>query len=271
MSPEPDLSPIAAGGAASGWSASRLVPLIAIVLAAALVFAMGWHRALSLEMLARHHEEIRDFVLRHGLAALAAYVALYIVVVALSVPGAVYLTLAGGMLFGTFVGGASAVVGATIGAICLFLIARSALGEHLLRRAGQRAQRLADGFCADAFSYLLFLRLVPAFPFWLVNLVPAVAGVRLPIFAAATAIGIVPATFVFAFVGASLENVIAGDLSAYQDCLAAGRHDCRLDFDPTGGATLELLGALALLGLVALFPVLVRRVRARSRAARPSG
>ena len=129
------------------------------------------------------------------------------------------------MLFGVMIGGAAAAIGGTIGAICIFLIAKSAFGEHLIRRAGPRAAKLADRFRADAFNYLLFLRLVPLFPFWLVNLVPAFAGVRLKTFAAATAIGILPATFVFAFLGASLENVIAAELAEFQVCLAAGRED----------------------------------------------
>ena len=89
-------------------------------------------------------------------------------------------------------------VGATIGATLIFLVARTALGEPLLRRAGPRADQLAQGFRDDAFSYLLFLRLVPAFPFFLVNLVPALAGVRLGPFVAATALGVIPAAVVFA-------------------------------------------------------------------------
>jgi uncharacterized membrane protein YdjX (TVP38/TMEM64 family) len=249
----------------------RLAPLVAIVLLAAIVLALGWHRQLSLETLERHHAAIHGFIDQNKPAAIGAYIALYIGVVALSIPSSFFLTLAGGMLFGVVIGGASAAIGGTIGAICIFLIAKSAFGEHLVRRAGPRAAKLAEGFRADAFNYLLFLRLVPLFPFWLVNLVPAFAGVRLKTFVAATAIGILPATFVFAFLGASLENVIAAELAEFQACLAAGRQDCRLDFDPHTGATLKLLAALVLLGLLALIPVVARRVRARSRIARPPG
>ena len=244
-------------------SIRRFVPLAVIVLAAGFVIAMGWHRQLSLETLERHHAVIHDFVDRNIAAALGGYIALYIVVVALSLPGAVFLTLAGGMLFGVIVGGIAAALGATIGAICIFLVAKSAFGERLIRRAGPRAAKLIDGFCADAFNYLLFLRLVPVFPFWLVNLVPAFAGVRLKTFAAATAIGILPATFVFAFLGASLENILAGELADFRACVSAGRADCRLDFNPHAGATVKLLAAFALLGVLALVPVLVRRMRSR--------
>ena len=104
---------------------------------------------------------------------------LYIVAVGLSLPVGFYLTVIGGILFGAMLGGAAAMVGATIGAICIFLIARSAVGEHLVRRAGPLAEKLAQGFRDDAFSYLLFLRLVPIFPFWVINLVAALCGVRL--------------------------------------------------------------------------------------------
>ena len=105
-------------------------------------------------------------------------------------------------------------VGATIGATVIFLVARTALGEPLLRRAGPRAAQLAQGFRADAFSYLLFLRLVPAFPFFLVNLVPAFAGVRLSTFVAATALGIIPGALVYAFAGTGLDSVIAAQQAA---------------------------------------------------------
>ncbi len=194
----------------------RLVPLIVIVAASVAVFAMGWHRQLSFETLARHHDALRDFITTHELSALAAYVALYIAAVALSIPVGAFLTVTGGILFGVVLGGAAAAVSATIGAICIFLIAKSAVGEYLVRRAGPLAERLAEGFRADAFSYLLFLRLVPVFPFWMVNLVPALTGVRLGTFAAATALGVIPATFVFAFVGAGLDSVIAAQQAAYR-------------------------------------------------------
>ena len=191
--------------------------------------------ALEFETLVHHHAVLQDFIARNAAAAVAGYVALYIAVVALSLPGGAVLTITGGVLFGVVIGGAAASVGATIGAICIFLIARSAVGEQLARRAGPLAERLAEEFRADAFSYLLFLRLVPLFPFWLVNLVPALCGVRLATFAAATAIGILPATFAFAFVGAGLDSVIAAQDAAYRACLAAARPDYRLDFQLRDG------------------------------------
>ena len=155
------------------------------------------------------------------------------------------------------------VIGATIGATLIFLAARTALGEPLLRWAGPRANQLAQRFRADAFSYLLFLRLVPVFPFWLVNLAPAVVGVRLGTFVLATALGIIPGTFAYALVGGGLDSVIAAQEAAYRACLAAGRPDCRLDFAMSALVTPQLLAAFVALGVVALIPVAVRKWRAR--------
>lgn len=262
-----DNDPSPASAAGCPFSLRRLVPLIAIALVAIGVVVLGWNRQVSFEAVARHHDALRAFITSHAVAAVAAYVALYIAAVALSVPVGFYLTVIGGILFGTVVGGAAAIVGATIGAICIFLIAKSAFGEHLARRAGPLADKLAKGFRADAFSYLLFLRLVPIFPFWLINLVAALLGVPLATFAAATALGIIPATFVFAFVGAGLDSVIVAQEAAYRSCLTAARTDCRLEFHMNAAATPELLAALAALGVLALVPVAVRRLRARSRLA----
>ena len=243
------------------------MPLIMVVLLAGAAYLILGHGGISLEALVRHRMAIDAFVSEHRVLALLAYIALYIAAVALSLPGAVFLTVAGGFLFGIAVGASAAVIGATAGATLIFLVARTALGEPLLRRAGPRAKQLAKGFRDDAFSYLLFLRLVPAFPFFLVNLVPAFAGVRLGTFVAATALGIIPATCVFVFAGQGLDSVITVQKNLYQACLAAGRSDCRLAFDATDALTPQLIGALLALGLLALVPVVVKRLRARRSTA----
>jgi uncharacterized membrane protein YdjX (TVP38/TMEM64 family) len=250
-----------ARGRSAGLSFGKLAPLILIAATALLVVGMGWHHALSLEALARRRAELDLLIDRHFAAALAGYVGLYVAAVALSVPGAVVLTIAGGILFGWFLGALAAALGATIGAIILFLVARGALSAYVARKLGPRLARLAEGFKADAFNYLLFLRLVPVFPFWLVNLAPALLGVSLRTFAAATAIGILPGAFAFAFVGAGLDSVIRAQEAAYQACLAAARPDCRLTFELQAAVTPQLLIALSALGLLALLPVLVRRWR----------
>ena len=245
----------------------RLAPLAVIVLLAAVAYLAVGRGAISLEMLVRNRAAIDGFVSAHRLLAVGAYIALYIAAVALSLPGATFLTVAGGFLFGVALGAPAAVIGATLGATIIFLVARTALGEPLLRRAGPKAATLAQGFREDAFSYLLFLRLVPAFPFFLVNLVPAFAGVRLAPFVAATALGIIPGALAFSFAGTGLDSVIAAQKAAFDACVASGRVDCRLQFDAKDILTPELIGALVGLGVLALLPVAVKRLRGRKRPA----
>jgi uncharacterized membrane protein YdjX (TVP38/TMEM64 family) len=246
--------------------ARRILPLVAIVVLAGAAYIVSGG-GVSLESLVRHRAAIDDFVASHRMLAIFVYVGIYITVVAVSLPGAALLTLTGGFLFGIAVGASAAVISATVGATLIFLVARTALGEPLLRRAGPRATQLARGFREDAFSYLLFLRLVPAFPFFLVNLVPAFAGVRLGLFVVATAIGIIPGAIVFALAGAGLDSIIAAQKNSYDQCIAAKGADCRLVFEPADVLTPQLIAALVALGLLALMPVAVKFWRTRSRTA----
>lgn len=245
----------------------KAAALALLIAGTAVALALGWHRALSFEALIDSRAALDGFVTRHFALALAAYVAAYIGAVALSVPGAVWLTIAGGVLFGWLLGGLAAAAGATVGATLVFLVARYALHDFVQDRLGPRLAAVAAGFRANAFSYLLFLRLVPAFPFFLVNLAPALAGVSARTFVAATAIGILPATFAFASFGAGLDSAIAVQQASYEECLAAGRDGCRLQFDPGAALTPQLLAGLLALGLLALVPVGVRRWRTRRQGA----
>lgn len=249
----------------AGWM-RRLAPLLLLVAAAAVVYWQGWHRYLSLETLTENRAALRGAIDANLPVALVVYMAVYVATVALSLPGGVYLTLAGGFLFGWFIGGLATVVAATVGATIIFLIARTSLGEPLAARAGPRLAKLRAGFQEDAMSYLLFLRLVPLFPFWLVNLAPGLLGVPLRVYVIATFIGIIPGTFAFAFAGAGLDSVLAAQRRAYEDCLASrapGDEPCRLTFDPSAAVTPELLIAFAALGVIALLPTVVKKVRQR--------
>lgn len=229
------------------WSARRWLPPALLLAGLGAALALGLHRHLTLDALAAHRETLARFVAQDGLLAATAYVGAYALAVACSVPGATVLTLAGGFLFGTVAATGYAVAGATLGAVAVFLAARSAVGGLLRAKAGPWVQRLEGGFRENAFSYTLFLRLVPLFPFWLVNLVPAVLGVPLGVYALATLIGIVPGALVYASVGNGLGAVLD----------AGGRPDLGLVFKPE--VLLPLLG----LALLALLPVLVKRWRWR--------
>ncbi len=215
--------------------------LILLVFAGGLVlfFALGGDRYLSLEVLREHRDLLLEYTRRHYGLMLGAAVGVYALTVALSIPGAAVLSLAVGFLFGRWLGTVVIVIGATLGATLVFLAARYLFADMVQGWLGERGHRLMQGFRRDAFHYLLFLRLVPIFPFWLVNLAPAFTAVRLRTYVVATLIGIVPGSFVFANLGESL-----GRIERLDELLSV-----------------EVIIALALLGLLALVPVIVKKVR----------
>jgi uncharacterized membrane protein YdjX (TVP38/TMEM64 family) len=241
----------------------RYVPLVLALAGAAAVFATGSHRYLKFEALVDHHERLQAFVELHRSKALVLYMTVYIAAVTLSIPGAIFLTLLGGFLFGWLVGGAAAAIAATIGATGVFLIARTSVGDTLLRRAGRRVRALAEGFRADAFSYLLFLRFLPIVPFWITNLASALFGVPLKTFVLATQIGLIPGTFAFAVAGSGLGSVLRAHHEARVACLAAGHVHCGVHFSVKSLLTPQLIAAFVALGVLALVPVLVKRFYGR--------
>lgn len=245
----------------------RFAPLIILVALIGLVLAMGWHRYLTLEHIAHNRANLKDLIAANPVLSIAVYMALYIAVVALSLPGAALLTLTGGFLFGWLWCGLATVIAATIGATIIFVIAKTALGETLANRAGPWLDRLRTGFQEDALSYLLFLRLVPAFPFWLVNLAPALLGVKLRTYVVGTFFGIIPGTFAYAFAGRGLDSVIEAQEAAHKACLeraAAGSGEtCSFALDTSALITIELLLAFAALGIVALIPVVLKKLRGK--------
>ncbi|HNR77245.1 MAG TPA: VTT domain-containing protein [Parvularculaceae bacterium] len=190
----------------------RFLPLAALGVAAAFVFATGAYRYLTLDALKEHRAALEAFVEGNLVFALILYAVAYVSVTALSLPGATIMSLLGGFLFGPVVGTAAVVVAATIGAAIIFSAAKTAVGNALRSRAGPFARKMEEGFRRNAFSYLLLLRLIPLFPFFIVNIAPALFNVRLRTFVAATFIGIIPGAFAFVSAGAGLGAVLdAGD------------------------------------------------------------
>ncbi len=238
----------------------RSAVLAGIAVLLTLAYGFGLHRDVSLETLVRERAVIEQFISTNFLAALLVFLGLYVSVTAFAVPGGgALLVVVGGFLFGTLVGGPAAMLGSTLGSTLIYLVARSALGGDLSRTTGPFASRFAAGFRRDAFSYILFLRMIPV-PSWMVSSGAAVLGVPLWIFIAATALGRVPGSLVFAFFGSGLDAVIDGQEAAYKNCLAAGEIDCRIEFDPSSVLTSTLVAAFIALGLLALVPVLARRL-----------
>lgn len=241
----------------------RLAPLVALALALGIALASGAASHLRIETLLESREALASLISRNLPLALAIFILAYAAVVAASIPGASLFTLSGGLLFGGWVGGAAAVVGATAGATLLFLAARTSLVAVLTDRAGPGIARLRAGFHKDAVSYLLFLRLVSVFPFWLVNLALAVTGVRLWTFVWTTFVGILPATFAFALAGAGLGSIADQKQKDYEACVAAkGAASCSFGISPHDLVTRETLIAITALGIMALIPVVLRRLRA---------
>lgn len=193
--------------ARKGFAWGRWLPIGVLVAGLIAFFAFGLNDYVSFDQLALHREALKGWVAEYGLlAALAAGLG-YAVMTAFSIPGGALATIVVGFLFGLYAGSAIVVVGATVGATAVFLAARSALGDSLRAKAGKSVRRMEEGFRENAFSYLLFLRLVPVFPFWLVNLVPAFLGVPLRTYVVATVLGIIPGTFVYVSVGNGLGAV----------------------------------------------------------------
>jgi len=223
----------------------RLLPVVIVLIVIAALWYSGVAERLNWAELGRQQDALRGWVDANPVLAGALYLVLYAAIVALSMPQAVVVTIAGGLLFGTLVGGILAILGATTGAIILFLIARSALGDSLARKGGTFLRTVRDGLERDGFNYLLAIRLIPAFPFWLVNLAAALGGMRLAPYAAATLLGIAPATFVFASIGAGIGSILA----------AGGRPDLSVVLSPT------ILGPLIGLAALSLLPIAWRRWR----------
>jgi uncharacterized membrane protein YdjX (TVP38/TMEM64 family) len=217
----------------------RFVAPLAVVVLVALAWTFGLHRYLTLEALAAQRDALAALVAARPLPAALVYVAAYVAVVAFSLPGGAVMTLAGGLLFGAFIGACLAVLGATIGAAVLFLLARSAFAPLVAGRAEGLLGPLRAGLARDGFFYLLSLRLVPVFPFWLLNLAPALLGMAFAPYLAATFLGIIPGTLVFAGIGAGLDEVF----------LSGASPDLGVIFSP--GVLLPLLGlaSLSLLGV----------------------
>ena len=248
-------------------SKGKLAVLAVIVALVAAFFIFDLRQYLSIEYFQAQRAAIEAHRDANPVQATAAFFAIYVAVTALSLPGAAILTLVAGAVFGLAWGVVIVSFASTIGATGAFLASRYLLRDWVQGKLGDKLKTINEGVQRDGPFYLFALRLVPAFPFFLVNLVPAFAGVRLGPFIAATAIGIIPGAIVFALAGVGLDSMIAAQKNSYDQCIAASGSDCRLAFHPADVLTPQLIAALVALGLLALMPVVVKYWRARSRTA----
>ena len=243
-------TPAAKPGATGSVFLKRVLPLAVLASGLAIFFVFDLGQFVTFDALREHRDTLQMFVAEHGVLAALGFGLFYAVVVAFSLPGGLVMTLTAGFLFGTVGGGLIVVVGATVGATVLFLAARFALGDLLHTKAGPFLSKMEAGFRENALSYLLVLRLIPLFPFWLVNLVPAFLGVSTFTYVIGTFFGIIPGTFVFASVG----NGLGAVLDAGEDPDAAA-----IIFQPA------VLGPLVALAVLSLLPVVYKKYQARKK------
>ncbi len=226
----------------------QFLPLFVLAAIIVIALASGVTRFLNLDALRENESGLRAFIDQNLIIALAMFIGIYAIATAISLPGATILTLAGGYLFGTWVGGSATVIGATLGAIGIFYAVGTSLGAALRAKAeasGGRLKAVIDGVQQGAFGYILTLRLIPVVPFWFVNVAAALAGTPIRAYVAATFIGIIPATFIFSSIGAGIGTIVA----------EGGSPDLGVIFEP------HILGPLIALALLALSTTLYRNVR----------
>ena len=233
----------------------RLWPIAALLVAVALLVAFAPDNQTILAALREHRATLLALVAENLVVADLVFMAVYALAIALSIPGGAMMTIVGGFLFGPLRTAIYVVIAATVGATALFLIARGAVGDSLRARAGPWLGKMEAGFQENALSYLLVLRLVPLFPFFVVNLVPAFLGVRLRTYVVGTFFGIIPGTCVFALAGGGLGSAL----------------EASADFDISAVLTPEIVAALAGLALLALVPVAYRKFQARKTERRNHG
>ncbi len=230
-------------------SSLRMLPVLVIVSGFVAFFAFGFNDYLSFDAIRENRNALLSWYHANPILAMVYFIAVYCLVVGLSVPGAVWLTITGGFLFGTVKAAVLVAAGATTGAILVFLAARYAFGEYLHKKAGSALlTKMEAGFRDDALSYLLVLRLVPLFPFWLVNLVPALLNVPLRTFIIGTFIGIIPGSLVFSSVGSGLGAILD----------VGGMPDPGMIFEP------KILFPMIGLAVLALIPIAYKKLKANT-------
>lgn len=223
--------------AKNGLSAGKIAVILAIGVAVVVFFYFDLGRFLSLQALKDNRDDLLSFTETHAAVAATLFVLIYVAVTGLSLPGAVILTLAGGFLFGAVWGTLFVNLGATAGATLAFLASRYLLRDWVERKFGKWLGPVQQGFANNAFSYLMTLRLIPLFPFFVVNLVSGLTRMNIGTYVAATAIGIIPGSFVYAYAGRQL-----GTINSLKDIASPG-----------------VIGAFVLLGLLALVPSLYKK------------
>ena len=229
--------------------AIRLWPLYVIAAGIIAAWAFGLFDYLSLETLRTQQDALRSFVSEHLILAVAAYILIYAAATLFMLPGALWITIAGGFLFGLYGGTPVTIVGATLGASLLFFAARTSVGAALRERAGPFVKKMERGFQEDALSYMFALRFLPVVPFPVANIAPAILGAKYRDYAITTALGIIPGVIAYTWIGAGLSATFA-----------AGE-------DPNFASVAKnLIPAVVALGVVSLIPVVYKKLFSKKAA-----
>ncbi|MCB1115290.1 MAG: TVP38/TMEM64 family protein [Chlamydiia bacterium] len=227
----------------------KWIPLIVILFLMIIAFFVGLPHYFTFEKIKENREMILSMIEKHPILMPSLFILLYIVVVSLSLPGASILTITGGFFFGIPFGTIYVIIGATIGATIIFLAARSALGNFLREKSGPFLQKMEAGFKKNAASYLLSLRFLPLFPFWLVNIAPAFFNVRTWTYVWTTGVGIIPGSYVYSQAGRGLGAIFeSGESFSFQSVF-----------------NVQMQFAVVCLALFSLIPVFVKRYKKNDR------
>lgn len=223
----------------------KWIPIIIIVILMIIAYFSGITNYISFENIKENRQLILSYVDQHPIVMPLIFTLIYVVMTALSLPGGALLSILGGFIFGVPLSTIYVVVGATVGATIIFLAARTAIGDLLKRKAGPFLSKMEGGFQKNAASYLIFLRFIPLFPFWLVNLAPAFFNVKTRTYLWTTFIGIIPGAYVFTQAGNGLGAIF----------------DSGKEFSVKTVFNTEIKIALVVLALFALIPIFVKRLR----------
>ena len=185
----------------------RFAALIILLCGLIAFFYFNLDEYFNFETLKQHRQMLLDWTDAHYFLAAFIFILIYILAVATSIPGATFLTLASGFLFGIYWGTLFVVFSATVGSLIIFLAVKLAFESIIAKRAQKWVGKMRKGFQRGAFQYLLILRLIPIFPFWVVNIVPALLGVRTSTFIITTLIGIIPGSFIYVLLGSGLGKI----------------------------------------------------------------
>lgn len=245
----------------------RLWPVLVLAALVVLAYAFGLDHQLSLAAVVRNSDALHAFVAAHWLLAVCCYALLYVAMTVASLPVAAVMSIAGGFLFGWKVSVPLSVLSATVGATIVYHIVSTTVGRSLAERAGPFVTRFRQGFARDAFYYLLSLRLLPVFPFFMVNAVAGLARVNIWAFIAATVLGIVPGALAYAWLGAGLDNFFIMQRKAYEICNASHESEvCQFHIDPDFALSPQMIAAFFGLAVLALVPLGLRYLRRRPLA-----